>query len=274
MAPGPLLAIGGAEDRSRERRLLRLFVERAGGADACIVVVATASSLREAAVDAYREAFAALGVRQVVGVRPETRQEAQDPAGAAALREASGIFLTGGNQSKLAAVVAGTAGGAAITAAHAAGAIVGGTSAGASALAAHMVAFGAGGATPRQRMGHVAQGLGLWPGAIVDQHFSQRNRYGRLLALVADSPALLGVGLDEDTGALVEGPVLQAVGRGAVTLVDATDTHSDADEVRGSRPLMMSGVRLHILTDGHRFDLVRRTLLPKLAPAPLQAASE
>lgn len=274
MTPGPLLAIGGAEDRARRRTVLSAFVEQAGGRDARVAVIATASTFGGLAVDAYREVFGILGVRDVTGLMPQTRAEAAAPDTVAALQRATGIFMTGGNQTKLAAVLAGTPAGEALAAAHAAGAIVAGTSAGASALGAHMVAFGAGGSIPRQRMGHVAAGLGLWPGVLVDQHFSQRNRYGRLLAMVADSPALLGVGLDEDTGALVEGRVLTVLGRGAVTLVDGSAARSDADEVRGARPLMISGVALHVLTQGHRFDLATRALLPRVVPEPLAAASE
>ena len=113
--------------------------------------------------------------------------------------------MTGGNQLKLSGVVTGTAFGRAVTEAHARGAAVGGTSAGASILAEHMIAFGRSGATPRQRMSQLAGGLGLVQGAIVDQHFAQRNRYGRLLSLVAQSPGLLGIGVDEDTAAVVRG---------------------------------------------------------------------
>ena len=84
-----------------------------------------------------------------------------------------------------------------------------------------MIAFGSGGATPRQRMSQLSAGLGLLRGAIVDQHFEQRNRYGRLLSLVAQSPSLLGLGIDEDTAAVVvDGTRLEVVGRGAVTVVD------------------------------------------------------
>ena len=169
--------------------MLQEFVEAAGGAKARIVVVPTASALGPDVIDVYRALFAALGAASVVGVRPENREDADDPAFLEPLDDATGIFMTGGNQLKLAGVVTGTAFGRAVTAAHQRGAAVGGTSAGASILAEHMIAFGRSGATPRQRMSQLAGGLGLVQGAIVDQHFAQRNRYGRLLSLVAQSPA-------------------------------------------------------------------------------------
>ena len=144
-----------------------------------------------------------MGVPEVRGLRPLTRDEADDAAVAATLDDATGIFMTGGNQLRLSSVIAGTRLGHAITARHRAGAIVAGTSAGASALGSHMVAFGTSGTTPKQRMTQMSAGLGMLPGVLIDQHFEQRNRIGRLLALVAQSPALLGIGLDEDTAGLV-----------------------------------------------------------------------
>src|SRR5204863_6397357 len=113
------------------------------------------------------------------------------------------------NQLKLSAVICGTPLGEAIVAAHLRGAVVAGTSAGASIQSSHMVAFGVGGATPKQRMTQVAAGLGLVQDAVIDQHFDQRNRYGRLLMIVAQSPQLLGLGIDEDTAAIVHDGVLR-----------------------------------------------------------------
>ena len=116
----------------------------------------------------------------VYGVRPEDRAQASSPEVVAELDRATGVFMTGGNQLKLSAVVCGTPLGDAIARAHRRGAVVAGTSAGASIQSSHMVAFGRGGATPKQRMTQVAAGLGLLPGTVIDQHFDQRNRYGRL----------------------------------------------------------------------------------------------
>jgi len=223
--PGPLFVIGGAEDKLRRRTVLTRFVESAGGADARIAVIPTASSLGPEVVEVYDAVFRKLGAAEVFGARPEDREQANDPALAERLGDATGNFMTGGNQLKLSAVIAGTAFGDAILAAHRRGATVGGTSAGASIQSSHMVAFGSGGTTPKQRMTQVAAGLGLLPGCVIDQHFEQRNRYGRLLMIVSQSPQLLGIGVDEDTGAVIrhdpDRPVLEVVGRGAVTILDA-----------------------------------------------------
>jgi len=274
--PGALFAIGGAEDKLKKRTVLQEFVEAAGGSKARIVVVPTASALGPDVVDVYRALFAALGAESVVGVRPENREDADDPAFIAPLNDATGIFMTGGNQLKLAGVVTGTAFGRAVTAAHARGAAVGGTSAGASILAEHMIAFGRSGATPRQRMSQLAGGLGLVQGAIVDQHFAQRNRYGRLLSLVAQSPGLLGIGVDEDTAAVFRGSHLEVVGRGAVTIFDGSRITSNGHYAGRSEPLLASGVVLHVLPATATFDLRDRVLLSfgKQPPATELAVME
>src|SRR6266545_308938 len=155
-------------------------------------------------------------------------------------------------------------------AAHRRGAVVGGTSAGASALSSHMVAFGGPGEVPKQRLAHMAAGLGLLPGAVIDQHFTQRNRLGRLLLLVAESPSQLGIGIDEDTAAVVTPDgVLEVLGKGTVTVVDGARAQSDAFEVRARRPVLVSGVVLHALPPGYRFDLGARVLLPRLQSIPV-----
>ena len=260
--PGVLLAIGGAEAKLGRRPVLSAFVAAAGGDGARIVVVPTASSLGSEITEVYRATFTALGAGEVVEARPTTRAEADDPALVAALDGADGVFMTGGNQLRLAAVVSGTRFGDALHAAHRSGVAIGGTSAGASALSTHMVAFGTGGATPKQRMTQLAAGLGLLPGCVIDQHFEQRNRYGRLLSLVAQSPSLLGVGIDEDTAAVIhEARWLSVAGRGAVTLVDGRAIRSDADAAKRTRPLLVSGAVLHVLPAGASFDLGERSLV-------------
>ena len=259
---GTLLVIGGAEDKLGPRVLLRRFVDLAGGRGARIALVPTASSLRDEIVELYDGLFRSLGAAEVVLLRPESRSEARSAGLARALDDVSGIFMTGGNQLKLAAVVGGTRFGEGIRSAYDRGAVVAGTSAGASIVSEHMVAFGTEGATPKQRMSQLAAGLGLLPGVIVDQHFGQRNRYGRLLSLVAQSPSLLGIGLDEDTGALVRGGrVLEVVGRGAVLVVDGRDVVSDAHEAKRHAPLLVSGAVVHTLPAGAVFDLAERRLL-------------
>jgi cyanophycinase len=271
---GVVMPIGGAEDKIGRMTVLREVVRLAGGSAARIVVISTASSLGDEITHAYLQLFATLGVADVSGIRPESRAQSADPELVGVIDRSTAVFMTGGNQVKLATLVVGTPLGAAILAAHRRGALIAGTSAGASILSAHMVSFGSGGATPKFRVGQVSQGLGLLEEVIVDQHFTQRNRFGRLLALIASNPAQLGVGIDEDTAAIIRpSGLLEVKGRGVVTIVDGSEVLTTSYTATGTQPLMMSGVKLHTLPRGAVFDLVARRLisapgLPDTASAP------
>jgi cyanophycinase len=271
---GAVILIGGAEDKRRDRVILGRFVEMAGGKDAHIVVISTASTLGDLATERYRELFEEMGIGRVTGLRPLTREEANDPTVAGTLADATGIFLTGGNQVRLVSVVGGTRLEDALASAHDRGVVVAGTSAGASAVSTHMVAFGRPGASPKHRMIHISAGLGLVDGVVVDQHFEQRGRMGRLLAAVALSPRLIGIGLDEDTAAVIyPDRTLEVLGKGSVTLVDGSEIATDAFNMKGHRPMMVSGAVIHALPAGYRFDLRARRLLGD-GQAELPEASE
>ena len=260
------MLIGGAEDKVRERVILTRFVALAGGQKARIVVVTTASIFGAETGARYRLVFEELGAGHVETVDAATRADAQDPAAAAVINEASGIFLAGGNQLRLSSIMGGTSLAKAISDRHGAGIVVAGTSAGASALSTHMIAFGRAGASPRQRMTQMGAGLGLLPGVVVDQHFLQRNRLGRLLSIVAQNPSLLGLGIDEDTAAVVSGDqVLEVIGRGSVTIIDGSAIETNAWKAVRHLPLMITNAVLHVLPAGYRFDLQRR--VPLGAPA-------
>jgi cyanophycinase len=278
MRTGHLIVIGGAEDKIRDRVILSRFVALAGGAEARIAVVATASSFAAEVAERYRAVFTDLGAARVDPILAQARPAANDETHAALVDGATGVFLTGGNQLRLSSTIGGTRLSRAIEERHHAGAVVAGTSAGASALSTHMIAFGASGLTPKLRMAQISAGLGLLPGVIIDQHFQQRNRLGRLLALVAQNPSLLGIGVDEDTaGVVTPDHVFEVIGRGSVTIVDGTAAETDAWEVTGHRPLMISNVVMHSLPAGYRFDLRRRVRIATPALRSLaagEAASE
>ena len=259
MTEGTVIVIGGAEDKVRDRVILSRFVALAGGPEARIAIISTASSLGPEAGERYGQVFTDLGAKTIRPLHAVTRPQANDEAATRVIGDATGIFLTGGNQLRLASTIGGTALAAAILDRFRVGAVVAGTSAGASAMSSHMIAFGASGATPKQRMAQIAAGLGLLPDVIVDQHFQQRNRLGRLLSLIAQNPSLLGLGVDEDTAGIV-GPdrVLEVIGRGSITVIDGAGSETDAWDVRGHRPLMITNVVLHSLPAGYRFDLRRR----------------
>lgn len=260
---GPIMAIGGAEDKLDDKIILSTFAQLAGGKNARIAVMPTASSI-EAAGERYKALFLGMGVANAEVVYIADREDANGAAPIELLETATGIFLTGGNQMRLSAIIGGSTAAKLIKTRNQSGAIVAGTSAGASILSSHMVAFGASGETPRQRMAQMVAGFGLAPDTIIDQHFRQRDRIGRLLSLVAFNPGLLGLGIDEDTAALIGGNgVLEVIGRNGITIVDGSSMYSNIFDVKGHGAITVSGAVLHILTAGRRFDLNERKLIDR-----------
>jgi cyanophycinase len=185
------------------------------------------------------------------------------------IRQATGVFLTGGNQMRLASIIGGTRAMNAILERNLQSAAVAGTSAGASILSSHMVAFGASGNSPKMRMAQMVAGFGLVSGAIIDQHFRQRDRLGRLMMMVASNPSMLGVGVDEDTAAIFTNDgCLEVLGRHSVTIIDGSEAYSDVYRVKQHGGITLSGAKIHVLTSGHAFDTVSRQLVrtPSISP--------
>jgi cyanophycinase len=256
-----LFIIGGAEDRVGRASLLRHFVKLAGGRRSRLVLVPTASSFQDEVVDSYTEVFTRLGAPGVAVVNPATRADSHDRDLVARVDDATGVFLSGGSQLRLSQLLPGTPLGEALHRAHDRGAVVGGTSAGASIMSDFMISMGDEGITPHQRDSQISAGLGLVRGVVVDQHFDQRSRYGRLMSVIAPSPHLLGIGIDEDTAMVVtDGREFTVRGSGAVFVVDCTTAVTDAPDARAGAPMLVSGATVHTLPAGATFDLGRRRL--------------
>ena len=256
---GSIVAIGGAEDKVDGEAILRRFVKLCGGRGARIAVIPTASEARGTG-RRYEQIFRDLRAEKVWVLAFETRAQCEDPEELKVLEKANGVFLTGGNQLRLSTTLGGTTCAKQLRAMNAAGVHVAGTSAGAAFLSEHMIAFGDEGSTPRSGMVSLAPGLGLTNRAIVDQHFRQRDRLGRLLAALAFNPFAVGIGLDEDTAAFI-GPddVLEVEGSNAVTVVDPSRLESNSmDMVKPGDPVSMVGIQLHILVKGATFNLQTR----------------
>jgi cyanophycinase len=275
--PGTLIAIGGAEDKTRECVILRAFLHAAGGPAARIVVLATASELPETG-PRYARLFTDFGAGAVEVLRILTREDALavDLTASDLLQHATGLFLTGGSQLRLSSALGGTHVAAVVHRRHQEGMVVAGTSAGASLLSEHMIALGDGGGTPRRRLVHLAKGLGLAPGLVIDQHFRRRDRLGRLLTAISYNPGPIGLGVDEDTAAVIEPDgTLRVLGSGGVTVVDASGMrYTNTYAVNRGQPLALLGLRLDFLTAGCRYDLRARTAAaPEGAvPVPEMAA--
>jgi cyanophycinase len=256
---GFIVPIGGAEDKLGDEAILRRFVKICGGREARIAVIPTASELKSTG-RRYEELFRDLRASKVWVLPFESRKAGSDPEELAMLEKANGVFITGGNQLRLSTTLGGTPAAKQLRAMSASGVHVAGTSAGAAFLSEHMIAFGDEGSTPKGGMVSLAPGLGLTNRIVVDQHFKQRDRLGRLLTAIAYNPFAIGLGLDEDTAAFL-GPdeTLEVVGSGAATIVDPAGVEfSSIDEVKQGEPVSLTGVKLHVLAHGGRFNLETR----------------
>lgn len=266
---GWIVPIGGAENKENDRHILERFVRVAGGADADLVVIPTASRLAETG-PRYERLFRDIGAGRVTSMDFDTRRDCQEPRRLQRLEEATGIFFTGGNQLRLTTLLGGTPVAKLIRVRNATGVAVGGTSAGASILSEHMIAFGDEGSSVISGSVRLAPGLGLTNRFIIDQHFRQRDRLGRLLTALAYNPFAVGIGLDEDTAAFI-GPdeTVEVEGSGGVTVVDASEvSYSSMDAVSEGQPVCMLGLKLHILVAGATFNLHTRIAEAGRLPQP------
>jgi len=262
---GPVMPIGGAEEKGPGSDVLERFMELAGGERARIAIVPTASEEAQEAGERYIKVFRKLGAAEADWLRVETRDDANGEPALELLRNATGIFITGGDQARLVALLAGTFVMECIRDRNAHGVVVAGTSAGASIVSAHLMSGGTGlagnsnDAAARKGMVELVAGFGLLQDIIVDQHFSQRGRMGRLLASFAANPGLLGIGLDEDTAVLIDREgVLEVLGSNMVTIVDGRDATSDYYDREIGDVLTVVRSSLNVLGPGRKFDLNRR----------------
>ena len=260
MTRGYIIPIGGAEEKISKRSILKKFLQISGGKEARIVIIPTASQLAETG-PRYVAIFAELGAGECVSLPFEERSDCERKDWLAILENATGVFMTGGNQLRLSTTIGGTSVAEMLrdrNNSH--GLHVAGTSAGASIMSEHMIAYGDEGIVPRCDMVSLAPGFGLTKECIVDQHFQQRNRLGRLLAALAFNPRPIGIGLDEDTAAFIDPhDRLEVVGSGAITIIDPSNMeYSSMDSARTSEPVTVIGIGLHILSDGCSFDIPTR----------------
>lgn len=257
---GPLMAIGGAEDKFKDRRILSRFVELSGGPEARIVVIPTASSLPEAG-QLYVSIFRELGAKTSSILSVATRHDAFEEETVALIENCTGIFMTGGNQIRIAATLGGTPVSEAIQKRSREGVPIAGTSAGASVMSGIMIAGGRSGTTPRRQLARMSAGLGLIDSVIIDQHFRERNRVGRLVTMVSYNPGLLGIGIDEDTAAIISAEgLIEVLGKGSVLVVDGAGMASDIYAGLDRQPVTVSDVKIHFVAEGSCFDLNQRTV--------------
>jgi cyanophycinase len=268
---GWIIPIGGAEEKENDPRILERFVKLCGGDNANIVVIPTASRMADTGLR-YERIFASLGAGQVTAMDFDTRRDCEEPSRIERLQRATGIFMTGGNQLRLSTILGGTSVAKTMRQQNAAGVHVAGTSAGAAFISEHMIAFGDEGSSPRSGQVRLAAGLGLTNRFIIDQHFRQRDRLGRLMAALAYNPFAVGIGLDEDTAAFIRPDnTLEVEGSGSITVLDAANIEfSSMDTADEGDPICMLGLGIHVLVRGATFNLANR----KADPGPLRRPAE
>lgn len=266
---GTLLAVGGREDRTGDARILGRFVDLCGGAAARLMVVSTASKDPEEKRAEYELAFRKFGVASVRFFHPDDRADAEDSTMLAEAEQADGVFFTGGNQLKLVTTLGGTKLLSRLRERHQEGLHLGGTSAGASALSAVMIARGKARSAARLGSLRMTPGFAILPNIVVDQHFRERDRFGRLIAAVLCNPKMLGFGLDEDTGFVLDAEDrVGVIGTGTLTIVDGAALEAtDIALVPEESPAGFSGMRLHVLSEGWAYDVGSRRVDPPLAAA-------
>lgn len=256
---GPFVVIGGAEDKRGECRILREFLSLGGGKNARVLVITVATELPIEVGAEYVEVFHKLGAKDVRTFDVSNREAANRDSAVQFIRDASCIFFTGGDQLRITKLLGGTRSDALLHDACEQGIPIGGTSAGASMMSSTMIVDGESETNPRISVVNMAPGMEFVDGVVIDQHFAQRGRLGRLVSAVAQYPHHLGLGIDEDTAVIVEDGTLRVLGRGAVSVVDAGSLlHSNLDVVHDDESLALCGIKLHILPDGYGFHLRTR----------------
>ena len=258
-ARGFIVPIGGGEQKEQNPLILDRFVQLCGGRDSHLMVIPTASKVEDTG-DRYRKLFKDLGAGEVSVLDFDTRRDAYEKGRIAELAECDGVFFTGGNQLRLSTLLGGTDIARTLRERNAKGVHIAGTSAGASFLSEHMIAFGEDNAAPHAGSVTLAPGLGLTNRVVIDQHFTQRNRLGRLITALAFNPFLIGLGLDEDTAAFI-GPdqTVEVEGSGTLTIIDAERLKfSSMDQAGPNDPVSMLGITMHVLIRGATFNLHTR----------------
>lgn len=256
---GQLIIIGGAEDKFNERHILRRFLAMAGGKEASILIIPVASDFPQVAAHVYTEVFSTLGAAKVSTLHVGTRADALAVNPSEVLDGVTGVFISGGDQARLGTKLGGTSFVALLNERVHNGLLLGGSSAGAAGMSASMIVRGNPGKSPHAESIRLAPGLGILRDIIIDQHFTQRQRLGRLITAVSYNPVSLGIGIDEDTAIVVSNGILDVIGSGTVTIVDGSAiSYVDIAEVPPNKPFGVCNIRLHILNSNLRFDIRNR----------------
>lgn len=264
-AKGTLVIIGGAEDKEESCLILRKFVELAGGEKAKLVILTAATQYPVEVGTTYQKVFSRLGCTQVELFDVPDRQTANEQRALALIKQATGVFFTGGDQLRITSSLGGTKLLVLLKECYDAGIVLAGTSAGASVMSSTMISEGDSDSSPKLNTLKMSPGMDLLSEVVIDQHFAQRGRIGRLLTAVGQNPAVLGLGLDEDTAVLVNNNKMLVWGSQTVTVLDGKKiAHTNASLADPEQHLALTEVVVHILPHGYGLDLITRNpILPR-----------
>jgi cyanophycinase len=252
---GWLIPIGG---KLTDAAILDRFIGLCGP-NPVIAIIPTASEDSDMG-DWYERQFRKHGVRYARALNFQRRSDCDDRDWLGQLEDCDGVFITGGNQLRLTNIMGGTPASRLLRERFFAGMPVAGTSAGAGVMSEHMIGGGEEGPTPRAGIVTLVPGFGLTRDIIIDQHFRQRDRLGRLLTALSSHPGFLGLGVDEDTAAFISpDDEIDVMGTSAVTVVDTSETeYTSMWQAEKYDPITMIGLRMHLLTQGARYDMRTR----------------
>lgn len=258
-----LVIIGGGEDKKEEKVILKEVVRLAGGREAKIGIVTTATKLPQEVGEEYENIFKALGAREIDTINICGRKASEIHGNIERIMDHTCLFFVGGDQLRISSIIGGTDFHELIHNFCSEGRVIAGTSAGASMMSEIMIVEGEDQEAPTKCTIKLAPGMGLIKGVIIDQHFNQRGRISRLFAGVAQNPNIVGIGIDEDTAIVVDrNEKFSVIGNGVVTVVDGRDIeYTNISEQHPNDPLALTNVRVHVLPEKYGYNLVEKTAI-------------
>ena len=257
---GNLIIIGGAEDKRGKKEILKKVAEYINTKEDKMLIATIATEYPEKTYDDYKNIFIKLGIKNIDKLDISKREDAFKDKNINLIKTTNLLFFTGGDQLRITSMIGGTPIYNVIKELCSNGGVIAGTSAGASVMSDTMIVEGEDDESPHKCTLKMSPGLGLVKNIIIDQHFAQRGRVGRLLTAIAQNPEVLGIGIDEDTAILVSDKgTAEVIGSGAVYFIDGSGiTYSNVSEQYSNEILSMFNVKLHVLKEGDKFDLLKK----------------
>lgn len=248
-----LIIIGGAEDKEGNKTILKEVCSEIDKEKDLLLVLTVASEVPKLIGKDYLKVFKSLKINNIKILDIRTREEANIKENIELIKEAKLIFFTGGDQLRITSMLGGTIISDEILKGE--GKIIVGTSAGASVMSETMILGGEDEESPKKNTINMSPGLGLFKSVVIDQHFAQRGRVGRLLTAIAEHPGMLGIGIDENTGIVVEGNWIKVIGDGGVYIIDGDGIKgTNISEQDMDKVLSIFNIKLHVLISGNSFN--------------------